>query len=131
MGELIVVGERVLIEQLDSEQQTQSGLYLPATVAEHDKVRSGRIVQVGPGYLVPSPAIPEDDSDDWQHSHVTNSYIPLQAQAGDHAYFLRNQATDITWEGKKMVVVPHSAILFLVRPDSKDIMGCIDRLLDE
>lgn len=37
MGELILVGDRVLIDPADGEQKTQSGLVLPATVTEKDR----------------------------------------------------------------------------------------------
>ena len=44
MSDLIVVGDRVLIEPLAGEQMTESGLVLPATVTDKDKVQGGRIV---------------------------------------------------------------------------------------
>ena len=43
-------------------------------------------------------------------------YIPLQAKKGDHAIFLRKDAVEIKFDNEKFVVVPHSAILVLVRP---------------
>ena len=42
-------------------------------------------------------------------------YIPLQAQKGDHAIFLRKDAIEIKFESEKYVVVPHHAILAIVR----------------
>lgn len=59
MPELIVVGDRILIEPLEGEQQTESGLILPATATERDKVRNGLVLKVGPGYLVPNPEYSE------------------------------------------------------------------------
>ena len=41
MSDLIIIGDRVLIEPQDGEQQTDSGLYLPATVTEKEKVGTG------------------------------------------------------------------------------------------
>ena len=60
MGELIIVGDRVLIDPVDHEQMTESGLVLPATVTEKDKIRSGRVVRAGPGYLTANPSIPRE-----------------------------------------------------------------------
>ncbi len=55
MSDLIIVGDRVLIKSDSGEQQTESGLVLPASVAERDRIGSGRIEQVGPGHLIPNP----------------------------------------------------------------------------
>ncbi|MCX7927005.1 MAG: co-chaperone GroES family protein [Candidatus Omnitrophica bacterium] len=41
--------------------------------------------------------------------------MPLQAQEGDYCIFLRNAGIEIDYEGKKYLVVPHSAILLLLR----------------
>ena len=127
MGELILVGDRVLLEPLEGEQQTASGLILPATATERDKVRNGRVVKVGPGYLVPNPEYSEDEP--WKQPQHANRYLPLQAQPGDLAFFLRSQAMEITWQGKNLQIVPHAAILALVRPDPSDLMDNLNKLL--
>ncbi|MEK7864491.1 MAG: co-chaperone GroES, partial [Nitrospirota bacterium] len=44
-------------------------------------------------------------------------YIPLQAAEGDYAIFLKDAAVEIEFEDKKYLIVPHSAILTLVRTD--------------
>ena len=59
---LIVVGDRVLIRPDDPTERTTSGLYLPPSVKEKDKVRGGRVVQTGPGHLIPNPEYSETDS---------------------------------------------------------------------
>ena len=126
MGELIVVGDKILVEPIDGEQQTESGLILPATAAERDKVRIGRAIKVGPGYLIPN----SDYSEDWDDNKKNLRYLPLQAEEGDTVYYLANQVTNITWKGKNLCVVPNSAILFLVRPDHTDMLDNFDSLLD-
>jgi len=127
MGELIVVGDRVLIEPLEGEQQTESGLILPATATERDKVRNGRVLKVGPGYLVPNPEYSEDEP--WKQPRQANRYLPLQAEPGDFAFFLRSQSIEISWKGKQLLIVPHGAILALVRPDPTDLLDNINKLL--
>jgi len=42
-------------------------------------------------------------------------YIPLQAEEGDIAVFLRDSAIEIEYEGAKYLIVAHSSILMLVR----------------
>ncbi len=129
MPELIIVGDRVLIEPEGGEQQTEAGLVLPASVAERDKVGSGRVARVGPGYVMPNPEFTEGEP--WTQPREAVRYLPLQAQSGDFAFFLRKDAIEITYERKKYLIMPHSAILALVRPDSEDILNEIEGMLDE
>jgi|ADurb_H2B_02_Slu_FD_contig_21_3381860_length_562_multi_4_in_0_out_0_1 chaperonin GroES len=127
MPELIVVGDRVLIEPLEGEKQTASGLILPATATEKDKVRNGRVLKVGPGYLVPNPEYSE--AEPWKQPRQANRYLPLQAEPGDEAFFLKSQAIEVTWQGKNLLIVPHQAILVLLRPEPSDVLSNIDKLL--
>ncbi|MCJ7481488.1 MAG: co-chaperone GroES family protein, partial [Thermodesulfovibrionales bacterium] len=48
-------------------------------------------------------------------------YVPLQATAGDYAIFLKEAAVEIEFEEKKYLIVPHSAILALVRIDLTEV----------
>lgn len=127
MSELIVIGDRVLVEPLAGEQMTESGLVLPATVTEKDKVQGGRIIRVGPGYLTANPEYSE--SEPWKKPHESIRYLPLQAEAGDFAYFLKRDAVELTYKGHEFLVVRHSALLALVRPDSSDILERIEKML--
>ncbi|MCH7638716.1 MAG: co-chaperone GroES [Bacteroidetes bacterium] len=111
---LIVVGDRVLIRPDDPTERTTSGLYLPPSVKEKDKVRGGRVVQTGPGHLIPNPEYSENDS--WDPSREAVRYLPLQARPGDFALFLRKEAIELKWEEEAYLIVPHTAILALARP---------------
>lgn len=121
MSELIIVGDRVLIAAHDGERQTAAGLVLPASVAEREKVQSGRVVSVGPGYIIPNPEFSEDDS--WKPNGDAIRYLPLQARPGDHAYFLKKDAIEITYNKVDYLIVQHAAILALLREDADDILG--------
>jgi co-chaperonin GroES (HSP10) len=111
---LIVIGDRVLIDPAGRHDRTKTGLYLPATVQDKDKVQSGYVVSTGPGYPVQDPNKVMEEP--WAERHGADfKYIPLQVQAGDHAIFLRDAAVEIEYEGKKYLIVPHSAILAVVR----------------
>ena len=127
MSELMVVGDRVLVEPLAGEQMTESGLVLPATVTDKEKVHGGRVVRVGPGYLTANPEYSE--SEPWKKPHQAVRYLPLQAEVGDYAYFLKNEAIEFLYKGREFLVVRHGAILALVRPDSKDILDKIEEML--
>lgn len=117
MRELIIVADRVLISPDDGDRQTQAGLYLPATVAEKEKIQSGRVVKIGPGYVMPNP---EYSGEPWAAQKDAVRYLPLQARAGDHAFFLRKESIEIEFEGEAYVIVPHAAIVALVRGTAEE-----------
>lgn len=129
MSDLIIVGDRVLLEPQDGEQQTNSGLYLPATVTEKEKVGAGRVVRVGPGHLMANPEY--TDSEPWTHPERAIRYLPLQAQIGDFAFYLRKEAIELNYQDKAYLIVSHTAILALVRPKEEDILEDIAKLFDD
>jgi len=117
--QLIVVGDRLLIEPDENQDRTEFGLYLPPGVREKQKVRGGFIVKVGPGYPMPDPNASNDEP--WtQRRREEIKYIPLQAQIGDYAIFLNNSAIEIEYDSKQFLVVPQSAILVLLRESLPD-----------
>lgn len=115
LKEIIIVGDRVLIKPKKTSQKTNTGLYLPHGVKEKEKVQSGIIVKAGPGY--PMPFATESEEPWKPQSEEKVKYIPLQAEEGDEAVYLQSNAFEITYGGEKYMIVPHSAILMLVRAE--------------
>lgn len=114
---LIVVGDRVLILPDKDKEQTKHGLYLPPGVKEKEKVQGGYIVQVGPGYPVVNPNYMDQES--WSTTPKDPvKYIPLQAEEGDYALFLKDSSIEIEYDDKQYLIVPQSAIMMLIRHDS-------------
>lgn len=111
--QLLVVGDRVLIEPDAGEERTEVGLYLPKWAVEKESVQSGKIVATGPG--TPLPDFKEVDDEPWRVSRRESRHIPMQAREGDFAVFLRKAAVEIKVEGKTYLVVPQAAILILMR----------------
>lgn len=112
--ELIIVGDRVLIEVDEKMDRTTSGLFLPPTVKEKDKIMSGKIIKVGPGYPVNDLSLTLEEP--WKQKNTEPiRYIPLQAQEGDYAFFLKDAALEIEFEDKKYLILPHSALIALIR----------------
>lgn len=111
---LIVVGDRVLIKPAKQPDQTDSGLYLPAGVQEKEKILSGYIIKVGPGYPLP---IPTEEEDIWKGREANVKYLPLQAQEGDLAIFLQKGAIEVLYENEKYFIVPLASILMLEREE--------------
>jgi len=116
--ELIVVGDRVLVEPEAGEERTRVGLYLPQTAVESRAVQGGRVVALGPG--VPVGPLEEGDDEPWKRQRREPRYMPMQARIGDYALFFRKASMDITFEGQRYFVVPHDAILVLVRESLDD-----------
>jgi chaperonin GroES len=117
--QMLVVGDRILLQLDDGEDKTKSGLYLPASVREKEKVATGRVVRVGPGYPIPNPNYTDDEP--WSTPREPMRYIPLQAKEGDYAMFLREQGVEVEFEGKKYLIVPQSAVLLLVRDEISEV----------
>ncbi|MCU0611189.1 MAG: co-chaperone GroES family protein [Candidatus Eisenbacteria bacterium] len=111
--EIEVVGDRVLILPDQGEERTEVGLYLPRPASEKATVQAGTIVEVGPGLLVVD-ATPNDE-EPWKSDDPEPRHAQMQATVGDYAVFLRKPAVEIRLEGQNYLVVPHSAILVLVR----------------
>jgi chaperonin GroES len=119
--QMIVVGDRVLLELETGQDKTKAGLYLPETVREKDKVATGRVVKVGPGFPIPNPNYTEDEP--WSTPKDPARYIPLQVKENDYALFLRDQAIEVEFEEKKYLVVPQTAILVLTQDELHEEIG--------
>lgn len=114
LKKLIVVGDRVLIKPAKQSDKTDSGLYLPPGVQEKEKIQSGYVIKVGPGYPLPLPA---DDDELWKGKEDQVKYLPLQAQEGDLAIFVQKGAIEVIYESEKYFIVPQASILMLEREE--------------
>jgi chaperonin GroES len=114
LKKLIVVGDRVLIKPTKQSDKTSSGLYLPPGVQEKEKIQSGYVIKVGPGYPLP---LPIDEDDVWKGKDDQVKYLPLQAQEGDLAIFLQKGAIEVIYEEEKYFIVPQASILMLERDE--------------
>jgi chaperonin GroES len=115
LEKFIMVGDRVLIKPKTPSGKTRTGLYLPPTVQESEKIQSGYIIKVGPGY--PIPAVTDED-DAWKQKQENVRYVPLQARRGDLAVYLSKSGFDIEFKNEKYIILPHSAILMIIRDES-------------
>ncbi|MDP5171380.1 MAG: co-chaperone GroES family protein [Bacteroidia bacterium] len=113
LEKLIIIGDRILVQPRSAQDRTDSGLFLPPGVQEKEKVQSGYVMKVGPGYPLPMPG--EDEP--WKDERDSIKYIPLQAREGDLAIFLQKDAFEVIYEGEKYFIVPQNAILMLERDE--------------
>ncbi|MEO0555716.1 MAG: co-chaperone GroES family protein [Bacteroidota bacterium] len=114
LKKLILVGDRVLIKPKKQSDRTNSGLFLPPGVQEKEKIQSGYVIKVGPGYPLP---LPSDEDELWKGKDEQIKYIPLQAEEGDLAIFLQKGAIEVVYEDDKYFIVPQASILMLERED--------------
>lgn len=115
IDKFLMVGDKVLIKPKNPQAQTKTGLYLPPTVQQGEKIQSGYIIKTGPGYPLPSQT---EEHEVWKKKKEEEvQYLPLQAHEGDLAVFLQNAAYEINFNDEKFLIVPHSAILMLLRDE--------------
>ncbi len=110
---LIVIGDRVLVEPSMATKKTKGGLLLPAGYQEKEEVQTGYIIKCGPGYPLPSSS----EGEDWNPSDREPRYLPLQVKPGDMAIFLLKNAVEIKYDGKKYFIVPQNGILMVEREE--------------
>ena len=87
--------DRILIQPLEAETTTASGLYIPDTAKE--KPQEGKVVAVGPGRV--------DDS---------GKRIPLDVAEGDVVIFSKYGGTEVKYEGQEYLLLNARDILAVV-----------------
>tara|TARA_B110000971_G_scaffold72613_1_gene74544 strand:- start:1291 stop:1671 length:381 start_codon:yes stop_codon:yes gene_type:complete len=114
LNKFILVGDRVLIKPKNSPDQTRSGLYLPPGVQENEKIHSGYVIKVGPGYPIPG----DIDQEPWMEKKQHLKYIPLQPEEGDLAVYLQKSGFEIQFKREKYIIVSQSSILMVIRDEN-------------
>jgi co-chaperonin GroES (HSP10) len=114
LEKIIMIGDKVLIKPKNPNQQTTSGLYLPAAVLDKENIQAGYIIKVGPGFAI--PAI-NDEVEPWKEKNDSTKYVPLQAKVGDLAIYLAKSGYEIEFKGEKYIILSHSAIVMTVREE--------------
>jgi co-chaperonin GroES (HSP10) len=114
LKKIIIVGDRVLIKPKTPAERTERGLFLPPGVQEREKVQSGYVMKVGPGYPIPMAG---EEDELWREQEEKLKYIPLQVKEGDMAIFLQNSAIEVMYEGERYYIVSQAGILMLERQE--------------
>jgi chaperonin GroES len=89
------LGGRVLVEPVEQEEVTASGIVLPETAKE--KPQQGKILAAGPG----------DRNDNGER-------IALDVKVGDIVLFAKYSGTEVKMDGKKLLILRESDILGIV-----------------
>ena len=94
------LGDRVVVEPIEQEEMTASGIVLPETAKE--KPQKGTVLAVGPGG--------RDDK---------GQRIAMESHVGDTVLFAKYGGTEIKVDGKKLLILKESDILAIVEEDVK------------
>ena len=89
------LGSRIVVEPLEQEDKTASGLFLPETAKE--KPQQGVVLSIGPG-----------DRDD------SGNRIAMDVAVDDVVLFAKYGGTEIKIDGKKLLILRESDILAIV-----------------
>lgn len=89
------LGSRLVVEPIEQEDITASGIVLPETAKE--KPQKGKVLSIGPG-----------DRDD------AGKRIPMDVKVGDTVLFAKYSGTEIKMDQKKMLILKESDILAIV-----------------
>jgi len=114
LDKFLMIGDKVLVKPTNPQGKTKSGLLLPPTVQEGERLQTGYVIKAGPGVPIPSHS---DDDEVWKKKEDSTSYIPLQVKEGDFAVYLQNAGFEIQINEEKYIILPYSSILMLIRDE--------------
>jgi co-chaperonin GroES (HSP10) len=112
LDKFIMIGDKALIKPTNPQERTKSGLLLPPSVRENEKLQTGYVIKIGPGYALPNSI---DESESWKKEKV--KYLPLEVKVGDLAIYLQSSGFEVIINDEKYLILSHSAILMLVRDE--------------
>ncbi len=98
------LSDRLIVDVLEQEELTESGIVLPDTAKE--KPQRGRVLAVGPG------ARDED-----------GEHIPMDLEEGDEIIFSKYGGTEITLGADEVLILRESDVLAKVMPRTSEPKG--------
>jgi len=88
--------DRILVQTLDAEQTTASGLVIPDTAKE--KPQEGEVIAVGPGRW-------NEDGDE---------RIPLDISVGDKVIYSKYGGTEVKYSGEEYLILSARDVLAVI-----------------
>lgn len=89
------LGDRIVIELVESEEKTASGIVLPDSAKE--KPQEGRVVAVGTGRVLES-----------------GERVALEVSVGDRIIFSKYSGTEVKFEGTEYLILRENDILAVI-----------------
>ena len=89
------LGDRIVIELIESEEKTASGIVLPDTAKE--KPQEGKVVAVGTGRVLEN-----------------GEKVAVEVSEGDRIIFSKYSGTEVKYEGNEYLILRESDILAVI-----------------
>ncbi len=89
------LGDRLVVEPIEQEERTASGIILPETAKE--KPQEGKVLAAGPGKL----------NDDGSRS-------PMDVAVDDRVLYAKYAGTEVKIDGKKLLILRETDILAVI-----------------
>ena len=89
------LADRVVVEPIERDEMTASGIYVPETAKE--KPQEGKVVAAGPG---------RRDED--------GKYIPMDVKVDDRVLYAKYAGTEVKLEEKKYLILKETDILAIL-----------------
>ncbi|AST94153.1 MULTISPECIES: co-chaperone GroES [Sutcliffiella] len=89
------IGDRIIIELVQSEEKTASGIVLPDSAKE--KPQEGKVVAVGSGRVLES-----------------GERVALEVASGDSVIFSKYAGTEVKYDGKEYLILKEADVLAVV-----------------
>ena len=92
---LVPLGDRVVLQQLEAEETTKSGIVLPGQAQE--KPQQAEVVAVGPGGV------------------VDGKEVKMEVVVGDKVIYSKYAGTEVKMDGTEYIIVKQNDILAIVK----------------
>ncbi|HEC21345.1 MAG TPA: co-chaperone GroES [Chloroflexi bacterium] len=93
------LADRLVVEPIEQQDRTETGLYLPETAKE--KPQQGRVLAVGPG----------------TYREGSSERIPLDVKEGDRVLFGKYAGTDVKLNGTELKILKESDVLAIIEEE--------------
>ena len=91
---LVPLGDRVVLQQLEAEETTKSGIVLPGQAQE--KPQQAEVIAVGPGGV------------------VEGKEVKMEVAVGNKVIYSKYAGTEVKLDGEEYIIVKQSDILAIV-----------------
>ena len=92
---LVPLGDRVVLQQVEAEETTASGIVLPGQAQE--KPQQAEVIAVGPGGV------------------VDGKEVKMEVTVGDKVIYSKYSGTEVKLDGEEYIIVKQSDILAIVK----------------
>ena len=93
--QLVPLGDRVVLKQLEAEETTKSGIVLPGQNKE--KPQQAAVIAVGPGGM------------------VDGKEVKMQVEVGQNVIYSKYAGTEVKLDDQEYIIVKQSDILAIVK----------------